>query len=66
MNMQLEVKLTPEIETAIYNQNLPMPIYLKEDLTNELALIHIYGIVTVLPLLKCVAPFLHTGNPTEN
>ena len=52
MNTEFEVELTPKNDKAVYSQNLPMPIYLKEDLIVELALIHKYGIITVLPFSK--------------
>ena len=41
-----------------------MPIHLKEDLIVELALMHKYGIITVLPFSNTQAPYLHRGNPT--
>ena len=37
MNMEFNVKLTPKDDKAVYSQNLPMPIHLKEDLFVELA-----------------------------
>ena len=44
MNTEFKVKLTPKDEKAIYSQNLPMPIHLKEDLIVQLALMDKYGI----------------------
>ena len=52
MNTEFKVKLTPKEDKVVYNQNLPMPIHLKEDLIVELALMHKYGIITVLPFSK--------------
>ena len=52
MTTEFKVKLTPKGDKAVYSQSLPMPIHLKEDLIVELALLHKYGIITVLPLLK--------------
>ena len=49
MNTEFKVKLTPKDDKAVYSQNLPMPIHLKEDLIVELALMHKYGTITVLP-----------------
>ena len=49
MNTEFKVKLTPKDDKAVYSQSLPMPIHLKEDLIVELALMHKYGIITVLP-----------------
>ena len=52
MSTEFKVKLTPKDDKAAYNQSLPMPIHLKEDLIVELALMHKYGIITVLPFSK--------------
>ena len=52
MNTEFKVKLTPKDDKVVYSQNLPMPIHLKEDLIVELALMHNYGIITVLPFSK--------------
>ena len=51
-NTDFKVKLTPKDDKANYSQSLPMPIHLKEDLIVELALMHKYGIITVLPFSK--------------
>ena len=66
MNTEFTVKLTPKDDKAVYSQNLPMPIHLKEDLIVELALMHNYEIILVLPFSKYANPILHRGNPTEN
>ena len=52
INTEFKVKLTPKDDKAVYSQNQPMPIHLKEDLIVELALMHKYGIITVLPFSK--------------
>ena len=52
MNTEFKVKLTPKDHKVVYNQSLPMPIHLKEDLIVELALMPKYGIITVLPFSK--------------
>ena len=52
VNTEFKVKLTPKGEKAVYNQRLPMPIHLKEDVTVELALLHKYEIITVPPFSK--------------
>ena len=52
MNTEIKVKLTPKDDKAVYSQSLPMPIHLKKDLIVELALMHKYGIITVLPFSK--------------
>ena len=56
MNKELKVKLTPKDDKAVYSQSLLMPIHLKEDLIVELALMHKYGIITVLPFSKYASP----------
>ena len=56
MNTKFKVKLTPKDDKAVYSQSLPMPIHLKEDLNVELALMHKYGIMTVLPFSKHASP----------
>ena len=52
MNTEFKVRLTQEDDKAVYSQNLPMLIHLKEDLIVELALMDKYGIITVLPFSK--------------
>ena len=49
MNTEFKVKLTSKEDKAVYSHNLPMTIHLKEDLIVEVALMHKYGIITVLP-----------------
>ena len=63
MNTEFKVKLTPKDDKAVYSQNLPMPIHLKEDLIIELALMHKYGIITVLPFSKYASPIFAQRKP---
>ena len=63
MNTEFKVKLTPKDDKAVYSQSLPMPIQLKEDLIVELALMHKYGIVTVLPFSKYASPIFAQRKP---
>ena len=63
MNTEFRVKLTPKDDKAVYNQVLPMPIHLKEDLIVELALMHKYGIITVLPFSKYASPIFAQRKP---
>ena len=56
MNTEFKVRLTPKDDKAMYSQDLPMPIHLEEDLIVELALMHKYGIITVLPFSKYASP----------
>ena len=54
--MEIKVIFTPKNDKAVYSQSLPMPIHLKEDLIVELALMHKYAIITVLPFSKYASP----------
>ena len=63
MNTEFKVKLTPKDDKAVYNQSLPIPIHLKEDLNVELALMHKYGIITVLPFSKYASPIFAQRKP---
>ena len=63
MNTEFKVKLTPKDDKAVYSQSLPMPIYLKKDLIVELALMHKYGIITVLPFSKYTSPIFAQRKP---
>ena len=62
-NTEFEVKLTPKDDKSAYSQNLPKPIHLKEDLIVELALMHKYGIITVLPFSKYASPIFAQRKP---
>ena len=63
MNTEFKVKLTPKDDKAVYSQSLPMPIHLKEDLIVELALMHKYRIITVLPFSKYASPIFAQRKP---
>ena len=63
MNTEFKVKLTPKDDKAVYNQSLPMPIHLKEDLIVELALMYKYGIITVLTFSKYANPIFAQRKP---
>ena len=56
MNTEFEVKLTQKVDKAVFSQSQPMPIHLKEDLIVELALMHKYWIIAVLPFSKYASP----------
>ena len=66
MNTEFKVRLTPKDDKAVYSQSLPMPIHLKEDLIFELALMHKYGIITVLPFSKYASPIFAERKPNGN
>ena len=66
MNTEFKVKLTPKDDKAVYSQSLPKPIHLKEGLIVELALEHIYGIITVLPFSKYASPIFAQRKPNGN
>ena len=63
MNTEFNVKLTPKDDKAVYSQSIPRPIYLKEDLIVEMALMHKYGIITVLPFSKYASPIFGQKKP---
>ena len=63
MNTEFKVTLTPKDDKAVYSQSLPMPIHLKEDLNVELALMHKYGIITVLLFSKYASPIFAQRKP---
>ena len=63
MNTEFKVKLTPKDDKAVYSQSLPMPIHLKENLIVEMALMHKYGIITVLPFSKYASPIFAQRKP---
>ena len=56
MKAEIKGKQFPKDAKAIYRQSLPLPIHLKEDLFVELALVHKYGIITVLLSSKYAIP----------
>ena len=63
MNTEFKVRLTPKDDKAVYSQCLPMPIHLKKDLFAELALMHKYGIMTVLPFSNYASPIFAQRKP---
>ena len=63
MNTKFKARLTPKDDKAVYSQSLPMPIHLKEDLIVELALMHKYGIITVLAFSKNASPIFAQRKP---
>ena len=63
MNTEFKVKLTHKDNKAVYSQSLPMPIHLKGDLIVELAPMHKYGIITVLPFSKYASPIFAQRKP---
>ena len=63
MNTEFKVKLTPNVDKAVYSQNVPMPIQLKEKLSVELALMHKYGVITGLLFSKYAIPIFSQGKP---
>ena len=63
MNTEFKVKLTPKDDKVVYSQSVPMPIHLKEELIVELALMHKYGINTVLPFSKYASPIFAQRKP---
>ena len=65
-NREFKVKLTPNDDRPAYNQSLPTPLNLKDDITVELALLHKYGIMTTLPFSKYASPiFVQTTQTSQ-
>ena len=62
-NTEFKVKSTPKDDKAVYSQSVPIPIHLKEDLIVELALVHKYRIITVLPFSKYASPIFAQRKP---
>ena len=65
INREFKVKLIPKDDKVLYSQSLSLPIHLKEDLRVELALMDIYGIITVLPFSKYPSPIIAEMKPNE-
>ena len=65
MNTEFKTKLIPKDDKPVYSQSPPMPIHLKEDLIVELALMHKYGIITVLPFSKYASPIFAQRKPNR-
>ena len=65
MNTEFKVELTPKVDKVVYSQSLPIPIHLKEDLIVELALMHNYGFITVLPFSKYASTIFARRKPTR-
>ena len=63
MTTEFKVKLTSKDDKAVYNQNLPIQIHLKEDLIVERTLMHKCGKITVLPFSKCSSPIFSQRKP---
>ena len=63
MNTEFKVKFTPKDDKAVCSQSLQMPIHLKQDLIVELAPMHKYGIITVLPFSKYASPIFAQRKP---
>ena len=63
MNTEFRVKLTPKDDKAVYSRSLPMPIHLEEDLIVEMALMHKYGIITLLPFSNYASPIFAQRKP---
>ena len=65
MNTEFTVKLTPKNDKPVYSQSLPMPTHVKEDVLLELAVLHKYGIITVLPFWKSASPIFAQRKPNR-
>ena len=65
MNTEFKVKLTPKDDLAVYNQSLPTPIHLNEDLIFESALMYKSRIITVLPFSKYASAIFARRKPNR-
>ena len=63
INTEFKVQLTPLDSRPAYNQSLPAPINLKDDILVELALLHKYGIIKTLPFSKYASPIFARRKP---
>ena len=63
MNIDLKVKLTPKNDKVVYSQSLPKLMQLKENLIVELAVMHRYRIITLLPFSKDSSPIFAQRKP---
>ena len=64
MNTEFKVKLNPKNDSAVYSQNLPMPVHLKEDLIFKYALMHKYYFITKLLFSNYASPIFAQRKPT--
>ena len=66
MDTEFKVRLKPKDDKAVYSQNVPLPIHLKENLIVEVVLMHKYVIITVFPFSKYASPIFEQRNPNVN
>ena len=62
-NTEFKVKLTMKDDKNVHSQSSPLPIYREENLIVELALMHNFGIITVLPSSKYASPIFARRKP---
>ena len=60
---EFKAQLTTLDNRPAYNQSLPAPINLKNDILLEQALLHKYGIITTLPFSKYASPIFAQTKP---
>ena len=65
VNHDFKIKLRPKNDQPAYTQSLPCPVNLKEDYTVELALMHYYDIITILPFSKYASPIFAQRKPNR-
>ena len=63
INTEIRVQVTPLDNRPAYSQSLPAPINLNDDILVELALLHKYGIITILPFSKYASPIVAQRKP---
>ena len=65
MNADFKVQLTLLANRPAYSQSLPAPINLKDYVLVELALLHLYGIITTLLFSKYASPIMAQKKPNK-
>ena len=63
-NTEMKIKLTPENSNAVYMQNPPTPLHLRDEMMVELALLQYYGIITILTNSKYSNPTFAQRKPS--
>ena len=59
-NTEMKIKLTPEHSMPMYVQGPPTPFHLRDEIHEQIALMHYYGLITTLPQSKYSSPlFAH-------
>ena len=63
INTEFKVQLTALDNRQAYSRSLPAPINLRDDILEELALLHKYGIITTIPFSNYASPIFAQKKP---